>query len=132
MVAKRKPVPAPQDPGKGEVSEKHAAARDALGKARAQLKRRPEDTLALRKASLALLDLGELDEAHELITRALHLEPDNSASKKAKRKIVEAHLWRMVERGEIEWSGGKPKGSKPPIPLSGPGYVSDLVHQNRR
>lgn len=48
------------------------------------------------------------------------------------RALAEVQLWRLVDKGIVTWAGGRPKGSVPPIPVQGDGYVSDYVHQDRR
>lgn len=48
------------------------------------------------------------------------------------RALREAGLWRMVDDGLANWSGGKPKGSTHPVKVSPGPPVSDYVIQDRR
>jgi SOS-response transcriptional repressor LexA len=47
---------------------------------------------------------------------------------KAKKEL---ELWRLVDEGLALWSGGKPKGSSPPIEITSGPPISDFIHQMR-
>lgn len=127
MAARRERTPESDEPGADTTGPD-----EVLRELEARLEAHPEDVAALRQASLAHLELGQIEAARELMKRALTIEPDNKPLKKARKKVTEASLWHMVGNGLASWSGGKPKGSATPVPVSGPGFVSDLVHKNRR
>ena len=38
----------------------------------------------------------------------------------------------LVAAGRAQWSGGKPEGSTPPVPIKGQKSVSDAVIEDRR
>ncbi len=104
--------------------EAHASIEHALAL-------RPEEPDFRRVQGLYLFALGRLDEAHAAVKQALALAPNDEDAKKLRREILDAYLWRMVERGEASWSGGKPKGSKRPVKLTPGPPVSDYIVEER-
>jgi len=112
--------------------EARRRAAQALETARQQLEERPNSVAGLRSAISSLLELGKLDDAYELIERRLASQPGNSTLQKLKRKILDAYLWRMVEEGLADWSGGSPKGSPNPVEITPGPPISDYVIEDRR
>jgi Flp pilus assembly protein TadD len=49
-----------------------------------------------------------------------------------RRDILEASLWKLVDDGFVEWSGGKPRGTNRPVRLTPGPPVSDYVIEDRR
>jgi hypothetical protein len=82
----------------------------------------------------AFLSREELDAAWSDVTVAL--EAAKSARERAqlaKKKglISQGYVWRMVRHGIATWSGGKPRGTRNPVPITPGPYVSDYVVEDR-
>jgi prevent-host-death family protein len=46
------------------------------------------------------------------------------------KNATETGLWKLVERGIVSWSGGKPTGLKNPIPTRGK-PMSEMIMEDR-
>jgi hypothetical protein len=57
--------------------------------------------------------------------RTIRIEPSGPRARKEK------HLWRLVDDGVANWSGGKPRGSDPPIEVTPGPPISDYIIENR-
>ena len=91
---------------------------------------------AARENPYAYSSREELDAEWDRLNASLsELTPDspNRALLEARIGLVsDAYAWRMVRLGLATWSGGKPKGSNPPIPVSPGPPISDYVIEDRR
>jgi tetratricopeptide (TPR) repeat protein len=87
---------------------------------------------ALVNKGVTLGALGQLEQAYAAAQQILALAPEDQHAQGLRREIVHAMLRRLVKKGFASWSGGKPKGSEPPIPITPGPPVSDLVHKYRR
>jgi hypothetical protein len=105
-----------QKPGKQRhlTDEKRRKAGESLERARRQLEERPNSVAGLRSAVSSLVELGKLDDAYELIERALASQPGNSTLEKLKRKILDGYLWRWSTRDSQSGRAASPKEATHP------------------
>ncbi len=82
--------------------------------------------------ALVLLKLGESEDALQAVALAIDLDPGNEASLDLRRLVLQGHLRKLARRGFASWSGGKPKGSNPRIPITPGPPVSDYVIEDRQ
>jgi Flp pilus assembly protein TadD len=80
--------------------------------------------------AIALFQLDQLKESVIAFNQSLAIRPDDKVAA-MRHAALEALLWNLVEQGFASWSGGKPKGSDPPIEVTPGPPISDLIHQMR-
>jgi hypothetical protein len=73
--------------------------------------------------------LAEVDSDLETVSPE---DPEHNRLELTRRMIFDGYAWRMVRLGLITWSGGKPKGSDPPIRVTPGPPISDYVIEDRR
>ena len=86
------------------------------------------------KTARSLARKGHVRESLDEIDRALGEELDDLERielRKLRTELVDHDLWTMVKAGAATWSGGKPKGSNPPIDVTPGPPISDFIHQMR-
>jgi hypothetical protein len=84
----------------------------------------------------ALLSREELDAAWEETKNRLLAAgigtPEFVALEEKQGLISQGYAWLMVREGLGTWSGGKPKGTRRPVPVTPGPYVSDYIIEDRR
>ena len=91
----------------------------------------PDYAEALSVGGAVLSQLRRYKDALELIDRALNLRPADADLLTLRRETLGAQLKHLAKKGFASWSGGKPKGSEPPIPVTPGRPVSDYVIEDR-
>jgi len=84
----------------------------------------------IRKAT-ALARKGAFFEAVAIARKLTTERPDDDEVRELRREILDMQLWDLVRRGVASWSGGKPTGSNPPIPITPGPPVSGYVIEDR-
>jgi Flp pilus assembly protein TadD len=80
--------------------------------------------------AIALFQLDQLKESVVAFNESLAFRPDDEVAA-MRHAALEALLWNLVDQGFASWSGGRPKGSDPPIEVTPGPPISDLIHQMR-
>lgn len=93
---------------------------------------RPDHAAALSVLSVTLANLDRYNEALGSINRYLALRPDDADAQALHRELLDKRLWELVAEGFARWSGGKPKGSDPGIPITPGPPISDYIIEDRR
>jgi Flp pilus assembly protein TadD len=107
--------------------ERPQEALEHLDKARAS---GAADTALHSGRAIALFQLDQLKESVVAFNESLAFRPDDEVAA-MRHAALEALLWNLVDQGFASWSGGKPKGSDPPIEVTPGPPISDLIHQMR-
>lgn len=92
----------------------------------------PERPEPVYNAAVALLALGRHKDAVAEIDKVLLLRPDVTDAAKLRRDILDSQLRRLVRRGLISWSGGKPSFPKERVELTPGAPISQWIIENRR
>jgi regulator of sirC expression with transglutaminase-like and TPR domain len=121
----------------------------------------PESAEILNNLGTSYARLGRLDDAVDAFTRALTMTPAHPMVRRnlafalaqldripealevigdvhqpilqgARRTVLDLHLRKLVRKGIISWSGGKPKGFSPKLEITSGEPLSDWIIKNRR
>ena len=107
---------------------------ESIADFRAALECAPESLTARLNLAAALARSRKHKEAVAAIDRAWEIarnDEDRQSLADLRQQIVEASLRKLVRRGIVSWSGDRPKGSDPPVPITPGPPVSDYVIEDR-